>query len=95
MNVRASAAPPIAFPALFQGSGASRADAARDDRSAPAALGGVELPFQSASSVEKLARAVHRDGLPIARLWETPSTLLSIGLNRRGKPGIWINKKIH
>lgn len=44
--------------------------------------------------MEEFARRVHREGLPIARLWETKSALLSIGLNQRGKPGVWFTKRI-
>jgi hypothetical protein len=37
---------------------------------------------------------VRREGLPFARLWESKSALLSIGLNRKGKPGLWLTQKI-
>jgi hypothetical protein len=40
-----------------------------------------------------LVRRVHREGLPVARLWENRSALLSLGLNQRGKPGLWIIQK--
>lgn len=45
--------------------------------------------------VEEFARRVHREGLPVARLWENKSALLSLGLNQKGKPGLWIIQKIH
>ena len=35
-----------------------------------------------------------REGLPLARLWENKSALLSLGLNKKGKPGLWIVQKI-
>jgi hypothetical protein len=44
---------------------------------------------------EILARRIRREGLPIARLLETKSALLSIGLNQRGKPGLWLTQKTH
>jgi hypothetical protein len=44
---------------------------------------------------EEFARRVHREGLPVARLWENKSALVSFGLNQRGKPGLWIIQKIH
>jgi hypothetical protein len=44
---------------------------------------------------EEFARRVHREGLPVARLWENKSALVSLGLNQRGKPGLWIIQKIH
>jgi hypothetical protein len=46
-------------------------------------------------TVEEFARRVHREGLPVARLWENKSALVSLGLNQRGKPGLWIVQKIH
>ena len=45
--------------------------------------------------VEELALRFHREGLPIARLWENKSALLSLGLNQKGKPGLWIVQKVH
>jgi hypothetical protein len=36
---------------------------------------------------------LRREGIPFARLWESKSALLSIGLNRKGKPGIWLTQK--
>ena len=42
-----------------------------------------------------LVRRVHREGLPAARLWEKRSAPLSLGLNQRGKPGLWIIRKTH
>jgi hypothetical protein len=46
------------------------------------------------SRAEEFARRVHREGLPVARLWENKSALLSLGLNKKGKPGLWIIQKI-
>ena len=40
-------------------------------------------------------REFHRDGLPVARLWETKSALVHVGLNQKGKPGLWIVQKMH
>lgn len=47
------------------------------------------------SRAEAFARRFHREGLPVARLWENHSTLLSLGLNSRGKPGLWLVQKTH
>ncbi len=44
--------------------------------------------------MEEFARRVHREGLPLARLWENKSALVSLGLNQKGKPGLWIIQKI-
>ena len=46
------------------------------------------------SRAEEFARRVHREGLPLARLWENKSALISLGLNKKGKPGLWIIQKI-
>ncbi len=45
--------------------------------------------------VEEFARRVHKEGLPVARLWENKSALVSLGLNQKGKPGLWIIQKVH
>jgi hypothetical protein len=47
------------------------------------------------SRVEEFARRVHKEGLPVARLWENKSALVSLGLNQKGKPGLWIIQKVH
>jgi hypothetical protein len=43
----------------------------------------------------ELARHLQHEGLPVARLWENNSALVHIGLNQRGKPGLWLVQKIH
>jgi hypothetical protein len=43
----------------------------------------------------ELARHIQHEGLPVARLWENQSALVHIGLNQRGKPGLWLVQKIH
>lgn len=43
--------------------------------------------------VQALVERFHREGLPVARLWENHSALLSLGLNSKGKPGIWLVQK--
>jgi hypothetical protein len=47
------------------------------------------------SPAESFARRVHREGLPVARLWENHSALVSLGLNAKGKPGLWLVQKTH
>jgi hypothetical protein len=46
------------------------------------------------SRAEEFVRRVHREGLPVARLWENKSALVSLGLNQKGKPGLWIIQKV-
>ena len=43
---------------------------------------------------EVLANQFRRQGLPVARLWENDSALVHLGLNQRGKPGLWIVQKL-
>jgi hypothetical protein len=83
------------FPSAARQLDAGKANAAMDDRVRPTALGFGELNFQVMGQAEILARRIHRDGLPIARLMETKSALLSLGLNPRGKPGLWLTQKTH
>jgi hypothetical protein len=47
------------------------------------------------SPMEEFTRRVRKEGLPVARLWENKSALISLGLNQKGKPGLWIVQKIH
>jgi hypothetical protein len=56
-------------------------------------LGSVGMRAHPA--IQDFVRKVHREGLPVARLFETKSALLHIGLSPRGKPGLWLVQKIH
>ena len=58
------------------------------------AMGAERAQTRVPSRAEEFARRVRREGLPLARLWENKSALLSIGLNKKGKPGLWIVQKI-
>jgi hypothetical protein len=44
-------------------------------------------------SMEERVRLARRNGLPVARLWESKSALLHLGFNQKGKPGLWIIQK--
>lgn len=57
------------------------------------ALGGG-APIRTMSRAEEIARRVQREGVPIARLWESRTALLHIGLSPRGKPGLWLIQKV-
>lgn len=59
----------------------------------------IDLPSMGTQSripnrAQEFARRVRREGLPVARLWENKAALLSLGLNNKGKPGLWIIQKI-
>ena len=58
-------------------------------------MGGDGRGIRDQSPTEQLARQVHREGLPLARLWQNDQALVSLGLNRKGKPGLWIIQKTH
>jgi hypothetical protein len=44
-------------------------------------------------TIQDLVQRVHREGLPVARLFETKSALVHLGLNPKGKPGLWLVQK--
>lgn len=57
------------------------------------ALGAGAGETRMMSRAEAFARRIHREGLPLARLWENHSALVSLGLNAKGKPGLWLVQK--
>jgi hypothetical protein len=67
-----------------------------DDSASVANVGlrNTDLAMKNTSRAEELTRRLHREGLPVARLWETRSAMVSLGLSPRGKPGIWLIQKI-
>lgn len=46
------------------------------------------------SRAEAFARRVRREGIPIVRLWEGHAAFVGLGLNHRGKPGLWLIQKV-
>jgi len=57
--------------------------------------GGANLAtLRMESKVQEMERRVPREGLPFARLWETKTALLHVGLSPRGKPGLWLIQKV-
>jgi hypothetical protein len=55
---------------------------------------GTDAAVHPSSRAQQLAQRFRREGLPVARLFESRSALVSLGLNQRGKPGIWLIQKI-
>jgi hypothetical protein len=58
------------------------------------------LGFESAQApargrAQEFVSHARREGLPIAKLWQNKSAMVSLGLNQRGKPGLWLVQKIH
>jgi hypothetical protein len=58
-------------------------------------LGTREAGFPVMTQQETWLHRVHREGVPIVRLWNSKSALLSIGFNQKGKPGLWLTQKVH
>jgi hypothetical protein len=52
-------------------------------------------PMHIQPSMQDRVRLFHRDGFPIARLWENKSALVHLGFNAKGKPGLWVVQKMH
>jgi hypothetical protein len=53
------------------------------------------LSYERAGSPVEFANRIRHEGLPLARLWENHSALISLGLNPKGKPGLWLVQKTH
>lgn len=59
----------------------------------------VQLPrlgaegIRTRPTVQEFVRRVHQEGLPVARLFEGKSALVHLGLNPKGKPGLWLVQK--
>jgi hypothetical protein len=83
------------FPSTTHNLDLGQSDLPADNRIQARTLAIGELNFRVMSQAEIFARRVHQEGLPIARLFESKSALLSIGLNKRGKPGLWFTQKTH
>lgn len=60
-----------------------------------------ELPLLGSDSmharptIQEFVHKVRQEGLPVARLFETKSALVHLGLSPRGKPGLWLVQKTH
>jgi hypothetical protein len=83
------------FPSTTGHLNLGKSDLAADDRIQRPALVSGELNFRTMSQAEIFARRVHQEGLPVARLFRSKSASLSIGLNKRGKPGLWFTQRSH
>ena len=95
MHEGAAALASMTFPSAIHHLDLGKADRGTDDRIQLPALGIGERNFRAMSQAEIFVRRVHREGLPVARLWESKSALLSIGLNQKGKPGLWLTQQVH
>ena len=90
------------FPSAIHHSDLGKTDLGGEDRGAedrmrPAAFGADAVSVQETSQAQIITQRIqhiHRDGLAIAHLWESKSAALNIGLNQRGKPGLWFTQKM-
>jgi hypothetical protein len=91
------------FPSAIHHSDLGKTDLGGEDRGAedrmrPAAFGADAVSVQEKSQAQIITQRIqhiHRDGLAIAHLWESKSSALNIGLNQRGKPGLWFTQRMH
>jgi hypothetical protein len=67
---------------------------AEDVNNYPAGFSRLRL-MRIATHGDTFVQRFGREGLPLARLWENHSALLSLGLSPRGKPGLWLVQKTH
>jgi hypothetical protein len=49
--------------------------------------------MRSRPILQDFVRRVHHEGLPVARLFESKSALVHLGLSPKGKPGLWLVQK--
>ena len=95
MHVGAGAFASASFPSAIHPAAEATGNLGPAEGNRFAELRTGELHFQMMSQSQILVRRIHREGLPVARLWDSKSALVSIGLNQRGKPGLWLTQKIH
>ena len=56
---------------------------------------GTAAPARIMSRPEMLVRNFKREGLPLARLFQSENSLVHVGLSPKGKPGLWFVEKLH
>ena len=59
--------------------------------SSPAASPGAHIM----SPLQTMAHNFRQEGLPLAKLFQNNESLVHLGLNPKGKPGLWIIHKLH
>lgn len=87
------------FPAMKSTQSTLKSFAARRQNFTPEEP--IELPAMGADGmrarprIQEFVRRVHQEGLPVARLFESKSALVHLGLSPKGKPGLWLVQKFH
>jgi hypothetical protein len=82
---------PSAFPSMAQRQNLAQQNLAQHEAAQLPALGPDGM--HTRPTIQDLVQRVHREGLPVARLFETKSALVHLGLNPKGKPGLWLVQK--
>jgi hypothetical protein len=85
-SIAAEAAERTAFPSMSH-----RQNPVSSEQLRLPALGSDEM--RSRPSVQQFVQRVRREGLPVARLFESKSALVHLGLSPKGKPGLWLVQK--
>jgi hypothetical protein len=49
--------------------------------------------MRSRATMQDFVQRVRHEGLPVARLFESKSALVHLGLSPKGKPGLWLVQK--
>jgi hypothetical protein len=76
----------ISFPSLLH-----RHNSQSQEQIRLPALGSAET--RSRPSIREFVQRTRREGLPVARLFESKSALVHLGLSPKGKPGLWLVQK--
>ena len=82
---------PSAFPSMARRQTLAQQNLAQHELAELPALGPDGM--HARPTIQDLVQRVHREGLPVARLFETKSALVHLGLNPKGKPGLWLVQK--
>jgi hypothetical protein len=73
----------------------SRATVSASDDDRLPELAAAKLPMATTKSrAESLVRRARHEGIPFVRLWQGRSAFVSLGLNPRGVPGVWLIQKM-
>jgi hypothetical protein len=82
-----------AFPSMAHRQNLAQQNLGQQERVALPALGSDGM--HARPTLQDFVQRVHREGLPMARLFENKSALVHLGLNPKGKPGLWLVQKTH
>ena len=84
---------PSAFPSMAHRQNLAQPNLGQQERGELPALGSDGM--HARPTLQDYVQRVHREGLPVARLFENKSALVHLGLSPKGKPGLWLGQKTH